>query len=184
MRRPVSALTIAGSDSGGGAGIQADLHAFAAYRVHGLSAIAATTAQNTRGVAGVHRIPGAHLEAQVASVFDDFRIGAVKTGMLGTAATVRTVARALAARAVPLVVDPVMIAKGGAELLDPGARDALVERLFPLATVVTPNTDEASALIGAPVTTETELVSAARKVQALGAANVLAKGGHLAGGGL
>lgn len=181
MRRPLSALTIAGSDSGGGAGIQADLHAFAAYRVHGLSAIAATTAQNTRGVASVHRIPGAHLEAQVASVFDDFRIGAVKTGMLGTAATVRTVARVLAARAVPLVVDPVMIATSGAALLAPDAVRAVATELLPLATLATPNVPEAERLTGLRIAHERDVDAACDALLALGAHAVLLKGGHLPG---
>ena len=181
MSRPVSALTIAGSDSGGGAGIQADLRSFAAYGVHGLSAIAATTAQNTRAVTSVHRIPGAHLEAQIAAVFGDFSIGAIKTGMLGTAATVRTVARALAGRRVPFVLDPVMVASSGAALLAPDAVRAIVRELLPLATLVTPNVPEAERLTGLRIATGRDVDAACAALFDLGARAVLLKGGHLPG---
>jgi len=181
MTRPVAALTIAGSDSGGGAGIQADLRTFAAYGVHGLSALAATTAQNTRAVTAVHRIPGAHLAAQIDAVFDDFRIAAVKTGMLRTAATVRVVARALRGRRVPFVLDPVMIASSGAALLAPGAVDALVDELLPLATLLTPNLPEAEALTGLRIDSARAMDKACEALLARGARAVLLKGGHLPG---
>jgi len=129
--RPACALTIAGSDSGGGAGIQADLKTFAAHGVHGLCAIAALTAQNTRGVTAIHVPPPAFLRAQLDAVFADFRIGAVKIGMLANAAVVRTVAEVLAEHPrVPVVLDPVMVASSGATLLDPAALDALREHLL------------------------------------------------------
>ncbi|HET7845423.1 MAG TPA: bifunctional hydroxymethylpyrimidine kinase/phosphomethylpyrimidine kinase [Xanthomonadales bacterium] len=181
MRQPVSALTIAGSDSGGGAGIQADLRTFAAYGVHGLSAIAATTAQNTRAVTGVHRVPGPHLAAQIAAVFADFRVGAVKTGMLGTAATVRCVARSLAGRSVPFVLDPVMIASSGAALLAPGAVRAVLDSLVPIATLVTPNVPEAERLTGVRISDARGVDAACDALLALGARAVLLKGGHVPG---
>lgn len=176
-------MTIGGSDSGAGAGIQADLKAAAALGAFATSAITAITAQNTHGVQRVKALEPSLVEAQIRAVLDDVGADAIKIGMLGNAAIVRAVAATLRELqgSVPIVLDPVMVAKGGAELLDPGANDALVEHLFPLATVVTPNADEASVLAGTSITTEAELVSAARRVQALGAASVLAKGGHLAG---
>jgi hydroxymethylpyrimidine/phosphomethylpyrimidine kinase len=181
VSRPAAALTVAGSDSGGGAGIQADLRAFAAYGVHGLSALTATTAQNTRAVTDVHRIPGPHLAAQVSAVLADFRIGAVKTGMLGTAATVRVVARALRGRRVPVVVDPVMIASSGAALLAPGAVRAIVEELLPLAALLTPNVPEAEALTGVRIESVRDMDRACDALLARGARAILLKGGHLPG---
>lgn len=176
-------LTIAGSDSGAGAGIQADLKTAAALGAYATTAITAVTAQNTSGVTHLKALEPSLVEAQIRAVLEDIGADAIKIGMLANAAIIRGVAATLAELrgAIPIVLDPVMIAKGGAELLDPSAKDALVERLFPLATVVTPNTDEASALIGASVATEAELVAAARRIQSLGAASVLAKGGHLPG---
>src|SRR4249919_3786650 len=142
--RPSSVLTIAGSDSGGGAGIQADLKTFAAHGLHGLSAIAALTAQNTRGVTAIHVPPPAFLRAQIDACFADFRIGAVKIGMLANARVIRTVADALAGHPrVPVVLDPVMIASSGARLLEPAALKALRERLLPRAALLTPNIPEA-----------------------------------------
>ena len=141
-------LTIAGSDSGGGAGIQADLKAFAAAGAHGMSAIVALTAQNTTGVTAVHEVPPAFVTAQLEAVFDDIGVDAAKTGMLFSAATIETVAAFLAERPVPLVVDPVLVASSGAKLLEDDAVDSLVRLLFPLATVVTPNLMEARALCG------------------------------------
>jgi hydroxymethylpyrimidine/phosphomethylpyrimidine kinase len=143
-------LSIAGSDSGGGAGIQADLKAFAACRVHGMTAITAITAQNTVGVTDVHAIPPATIVAQIRAVAADIRIDAVKIGMLGTAATIEAVRQGLSVLppGVPIVIDPVMVSESGAELLEPHARHALIERLLPLATVVTPNLPEARALTG------------------------------------
>jgi hydroxymethylpyrimidine/phosphomethylpyrimidine kinase len=170
-------LTIAGSDSGGGAGIQADLKAFAACGVHGMSAITAITAQNTVGVTAVHPIPAEVIIAQVRAVQEDIGVDAVKIGMLGDAATVDAVATAVdgLAPGTPIVLDPVMVAESGAELLDPDARQHLVERLLPRATVVTPNIPEARALTG----TETDDVGElARQVKALGPQVVVVTGGH------
>jgi len=139
-------LTIAGSDSGGGAGIQADLKAFAAAGAHGMSAIVALTAQNTLGVEAVHEVPPAFVIRQLEAIFADIGVDAAKTGMLFSRAVIDAVAEFLAAHPVPLVVDPVMVASSGASLLEEDAVEALVERLFPLATVVTPNLMEAQAL--------------------------------------
>src|SRR3954471_24235807 len=139
-------LTIAGSDSGGGAGIQADLKAFAAAGVHGMSAIVALTAQSTVGVTAVHEVPPAFVTAQLEAVFGDIGVDAAKTGMLSSRAIVDAVADFLEEHPVPLVVDPVMIASSGARLLQDDAVEALVTRIFPLATVVTPNLAEARAL--------------------------------------
>ena len=179
---PPIALTIAGSDSGGGAGIQADLKTFHARGVHGLSAIAAITSQNTRGVTAVHPVPLAHIRSQIAAVFDDFPIGAVKTGMLGGASTVRLVAREMAARKPAwLVVDPVMIATSGARLLDRDAIAVLVDELIPLADMLTPNLPEAEALLGYPIRSVKDCARAGSELRGLGARAVLLKGGH--GGG-
>ena len=173
-------VTIAGSDSGGGAGIQADLKTFAAHGVHGLTAIAAVTAQNTRAVSSVHAVPIRELERQLEALTDDFPIRAVKIGMLGNAATVRAVARWLEARGPGTVVlDPVMIATSGASLLEPAAVRALRERLLPLASVVTPNVPEAEALIGRRILSPAGLDSAAAALRELTDAAVLLKGGHL-----
>jgi hydroxymethylpyrimidine/phosphomethylpyrimidine kinase len=172
-------LTIAGSDSGGGAGIQADLKTFAALGVHGVSAITALTAQNTRGVTGVHPVPTKHLRAELDAVFGDFAIAAVKTGMLGDAKTVRCVARELARRKPRwLVVDPVMIATSGARLLDPDAVRVLIEGLVPLANVLTPNLPEAEALTGIAIRGPREGQRAAERLLGFGAKAVLLKGGH------
>jgi hydroxymethylpyrimidine/phosphomethylpyrimidine kinase len=180
------ALTIAGSDSGGGAGIQADLKTFAAHGVHGLSAIAALTAQHTRGVTAVHVPDPGFLRAQLDAVFDDFRIGAVKIGMLADARVIAAVATALEAHRPPhVVLDPVMVATSGARLLADDALDALRTRLLPLASIVTPNIPEAEWLLGHPVADAAMAESAlAEFVDDLGARAVLLKGGHLAGDGL
>jgi len=170
-------LTIAGSDSGGGAGIQADLKAFAACGVHGMTAITAITAQNTLGVTAVHAIPGDVIVEQVRAVASDIGVDAVKIGMLGTAATIEAVVRALDELPVdtPIVLDPVMVAESGAELLEPAARDALVRLLVPRATVITPNVPEARALTGLHDVDAPEL---ARAVYALGPRVVVVTGGH------
>ena len=174
------ALTVAGSDSGGGAGIQADLKTFSAFRVFGMSVITAVTAQNSVGVQGVYNLPPEFVGAQLESVLADFGADAVKVGMLSTAPIVAEVARRLGARGqAPIVLDPVMIAKSGAPLLEPAARDALSKELLPLAYVVTPNLHEAGALAGMPVTTEAAMEEAARRILALGPRHVLVKGGHL-----
>jgi hydroxymethylpyrimidine/phosphomethylpyrimidine kinase len=168
-------LTIAGSDSGGGAGIQADLKAFAAAGAYGMSAIVALTAQNTVGVTAVHEVPAEIVTAQIAAVFDDLGVDAAKTGMLGSRAVIDAVTDALEPRRVPLVVDPVLIATSGARLLASDAVGALVERLFPLATVVTPNLAEAQALTGSASESKSEL---AERLVELGAAAAIVTGGH------
>ena len=179
-QRPVSVLTIAGSDSGGGAGIQADLKTFAAHGVHGLSAIAALTAQNTRGVTAVHVPPVAILRAQIDACFDDFRIGAVKLGMLATVDVIGAVADALERhRPAHVVVDPVMVATSGAKLLDDDALGALRTRLLPLATVLTPNVPEAELLLDARIADAAAAEAALGALLALGPRAVLLKGGHL-----
>jgi hydroxymethylpyrimidine/phosphomethylpyrimidine kinase len=173
-------LTIAGSDSGGGAGIQADLKAFAAAGCHGTSAIVALTAQNTVGVSAVHEVPTEFVTAQLEAVFDDIGVDAAKTGMLFSRPIIDAVADFLAdAPPVPLVVDPVMVASSGAKLLQDDAVDALVGRLFPLAGVVTPNLHEAQALAsrvqGPGPRTRLELAEA---IHELGAPAVIVTGGH------
>lgn len=178
--RPVCALTIAGSDSGGGAGIQADLKTFAAHKVHGLSAITALTAQNTQGVSAVHVPPAEFLHAQIAACFADFDIRAVKLGMLATADIVAAVAEALARHRPPQVVlDPVMVATSGAKLLDESAYSLLRERLLPRADLITPNIPEAEGLLGCRIRDAAEAEAAGEALLALGARAVLLKGGHL-----
>ncbi len=167
-------LTIAGSDSGGGAGIQADLKAFAAAGCHGMSVIVALTAQNTRGVTAVHEAPPDFVRAQLEAVFDDIGVDAAKTGMLFSRELIETVAEYLESHPVPLVVDPVMVASSGAKLLQDDAVATLVARLFPLATVVTPNLHEAEALAGRSAPRR-EL---AERIHELGAASVVVTGGH------
>jgi hydroxymethylpyrimidine/phosphomethylpyrimidine kinase len=166
-------LTIAGSDSGGGAGIQADLKAFAAAGCYGMSAIVALTAQNTVGVTAVHELPPAFVRAQLEAVFDDIGVDAAKTGMLYSTELIETVADFLQEQPLPLVVDPVMVASSGARLLALDAAAALVSRLFPLATVVTPNLAEAEALVG-----DGPKQVLARRLHGLGAAAVIVTGGH------
>jgi hydroxymethylpyrimidine/phosphomethylpyrimidine kinase len=170
-------LSIAGSDSGGGAGIQADLKAFARCGVHGMTAITAITAQNTTGVEAVEAVSPEMILAQVGAVADDIGVDAVKIGMLGTAETVGAVVEALGLLGeAPVVVDPVMVAESGAVLLDGDAREALIERLLPLATVVTPNIPEARALCGGEEGESQE--DLAREVLALGPRAVVVTGGH------
>jgi hydroxymethylpyrimidine/phosphomethylpyrimidine kinase len=174
------ALTIAGSDSGGGAGIQADLKTFTAFRVFGMSVLTAVTAQNSVGVQGVHDLPPAFVALQIDAVLGDLGADAVKLGMLSTAPIVRVVAERLAAhRQARIVLDPVMVAKAGDPLLQPDARAALVEAVLPLAEVVTPNLPEAAVLADLPVATEADMEEAARRIHARGARHVLVKGGHL-----
>jgi hydroxymethylpyrimidine/phosphomethylpyrimidine kinase len=167
------ALTIATSDSGGGAGIQADLKAFAAAGVFGTSALVALTAQNTVGVTAIHELPPEFVRAQLDAVFSDIGVDAAKTGMLFSRTLIETVAAFLDSHRVPLVVDPVMVASSGAKLLEDDAVDALVGRLFPLATVVTPNLLEARALAGEG--TRREL---AERLHELGAPAAIVTGGH------
>jgi hydroxymethylpyrimidine/phosphomethylpyrimidine kinase len=167
-------LTIAGSDSGGGAGIQADLKAFAAAGCFGMSAIVALTAQNTLGVTAVQELPAGFVQAQLEAVFDDIGVDAAKTGMLFSRELIETVADFLKEHPVPLVVDPVMVASSGAKLLQDDAVQTLVGRLFPLATVVTPNLPEAEALTGRSGS-QAEL---AERIHELGAPAVIVTGGH------
>jgi hydroxymethylpyrimidine/phosphomethylpyrimidine kinase len=174
------ALTVAGSDSGGGAGIQADLKTFSAFRVFGMSVLTAVTAQNSVGVTGVHNLPSEFVALQLDAVLDDFGADAVKLGMLSTAPIIRAVADRLAAHGHRRVVlDPVMVAKSGAPLLQPDARTALVEAMLPLAEVVTPNLPEAAVLAAMPVATEKDMEEAARRIHGQGPRHVLVKGGHL-----
>ena len=181
---PTSALTIAGSDSGGGAGIQADLKTFAAYGVHGLSAIAALTAQHTRGVTAVHVPPSGFLLSQIDACFDDFNVAAVKLGMLANSEVIDTVVNALAHARVPfLVLDPVMVATSGARLLQDDALDAVRMRLLPIASIVTPNLPEAELLLGHPIPDRAAMRRAGGELLALGAHSVLLKGGHHVDGG-
>ena len=176
------ALTIAGSDSGGGAGIQADLKTFAAHGVHGTSAITAVTAQNSVAVIDWVALPPRMVVAQMDAVASDMAVAAVKLGMLANTAIVEAVADALRRLALPnLVVDPVMVAKSGDRLLDPAAESALIQRVFPLAAVVTPNLPEAEALLGRPVRDLAAMREAARALLDLGSAAVVVKGGHLEG---
>lgn len=176
-------LSIAGSDPSGGAGIQADLKAFAARGCYGMAALTALTAQNTQGVSGVHLVPPDFVAAQIASVFADIRVDAVKIGMIATAPIARAVAEALSPyRDLVIVLDPVMVAKGGATLLDPGAATALRESLVPRATLLTPNLPEAAALLGTdPATNRDAMRAQADALLALGCGAVLLKGGHLVG---
>jgi hydroxymethylpyrimidine/phosphomethylpyrimidine kinase len=171
-------LSIAGSDSGGGAGIQADLKAFARCGVHGMTAIAALTAQNTVEVTGIHQVPGAFIVAQVRAVAEDIGIDAVKIGMLGTADTVHAVREALELldHGTPVVLDPVMVAESGSVLLDEPARAAIVDELLPRVTVITPNVPEARVLAGGG---DGEAVEAlARRLHELGPDAVVVTGGH------
>jgi hydroxymethylpyrimidine/phosphomethylpyrimidine kinase len=180
----VSVLTIAGSDSGGGAGIQADLKTFAAHRVHGLSAISALTAQNTRGVTGVAVTDPAFIAEQIDACFADFEIRAVKLGMLANADVIHAVSDALERQhPVPVVVDPVMVATSGAALLDPAAVSAVVDRLLPIAAVLTPNVPEAEVLLARHIIDADDALEGARALIARGCRGVLLKGGHLRGDG-
>jgi hydroxymethylpyrimidine/phosphomethylpyrimidine kinase len=186
-RRPPCVLSIAGSDSGGGAGIQADLKAFAACGVHGMTAVTAITAQNTVGVTAVEAVSPHVILAQVRAVADDIGIDAVKIGMLGTTATIDAVAQALDELdpGIPVVLDPVMVSESGSQLLEPAARGALMELLLPRVLVVTPNVPEARALVAAAASGPREAragdddaVQLARAVHALGPRVVVVTGGH------
>ncbi len=180
--RYVRVLTIAGSDSGGGAGIQADLKTFAALGCYGMTAITALTAQNTVGVQAIHAVPPEFLRAQLQSVLDDIGVDAVKIGMLHTPEVVRTVAWAIGHYGLQRVVlDPVMVATSGDRLIADETVEVLVRELFPLASVVTPNLDEAALLIGRPIDGAHVLEDAGRSLLAMGARAALVKGGHLAG---
>ena len=174
-------LTIAGSDSGGGAGIQADLKAMSANGVYAMSVITAITAQNTEEVTDVLELPTSIIAAQLDAIFNDFDVAAVKTGMLSSTDIVKTVVKLLKPQQVKnLVVDPVMIAKGGQALLKPDAIDTIKKELFPLALLVTPNVHEAQQLSGIEITSLADARRAAKTIHQFGCANVLIKGGHLA----
>ncbi len=176
------ALTIAGSDPGGGAGVQADLKTFSAFGVYGMSAVTAVTVQNTLGVRGVFAVPPQVVAEQMDAVLSDIGAGAAKTGMLGSATVIKAIAAQLRAHKVNrLVVDPVMYAKSGHALLEPAAAGALVRDLLPLALVVTPNAPEAERLSGLKVRDAAGARRAARAIRAMGPGYVLVKGGHLAG---
>jgi hydroxymethylpyrimidine/phosphomethylpyrimidine kinase len=178
--RVPSALTIAGSDSGGGAGIQADLKTFLALGVHGMSAICALTAQNTKGVSGVHEVPPDFVREQICQVATDFEVAAAKTGMLSGPAIVEAVAGSIREFGIPnVVVDPVFVSKNHDVLLSQDSIDGLVTRLLPLATVITPNLQEASLLTGREIKDVAGMREAARALQGMGPAWVLVKGGHL-----
>ena len=175
-------LSIAGSDSGGGAGIQADLKTFAALGCFGMTAITALTAQNTLGVRAIHSVPGQMLRDQIDAVVEDIGVDAVKIGMLHSADTVDAVAQAIDRHRLRLVVlDPVMMSTSGARLIDDQAQAVLVRELFRRVALVTPNLDEAALLVDRPLTSEAGMEAAARELLAMGAAAVLLKGGHLAG---
>ncbi|MDX3579742.1 bifunctional hydroxymethylpyrimidine kinase/phosphomethylpyrimidine kinase [Streptomyces sp. FL07-04A] len=178
---PPRVLTVAGSDSGGGAGIQADLKTMLALGVHGMSVITAVTAQNSVGVLGAWELPVEAVRAQYRSVVDDIGVQAVKTGMLASAELVETVAGLLAGTGVPVVVDPVGVSKHGDPLLAPSALDSVRTKLLPVATVATPNLDETAQLTGVRVESEEQLRDAAIAVLAYGPRWVLIKGGHLPG---
>jgi hydroxymethylpyrimidine/phosphomethylpyrimidine kinase len=180
LQRPPIALTIAGSDSSGGAGIQADLKTFQALGVFGMSAITAVTVQNTQKVYAVQEISPQIVHDQIVCLFDDTPIDAVKIGMVAGVALIEAIAAALASVRCPVVVlDPVMVSKSGYSLLAPDARSALIARLFPLATVVTPNIPEAEVLLGDTIGNEGQMREAARRIAAMGVAKVVVKGGHL-----
>jgi hydroxymethylpyrimidine/phosphomethylpyrimidine kinase len=181
MTAPPRVLTIAGSDSGGGAGIQADLKTMLALGAHGMSVIAAVTAQNSLGVQGAWELPVEAVRAQYRSVVDDIGVQAVKTGMLASPALVTTVAELLADAPAPVVVDPVSVSKHGYRLLADDALDAVRTRLLPLATVTTPNLNEVAELTGVTVTDEAGMRQAADRLLAYGPRWVLVKGGHLPG---
>jgi hydroxymethylpyrimidine/phosphomethylpyrimidine kinase len=175
-------LSIAGSDSGGGAGIQADLKTFAALGCFGMTAITALTAQNTCGVRAIHPVPPDMLRAQIDAVLDDIGADAVKIGMLHSPEIVRTVAQAIDRHQLQRVVfDPVMVATSGAKLIDDPAIAVLVAELFPRAALITPNLDEAALLVGRPLTNTQDMAQAAAELLARGARAVLLKGGHLTG---
>jgi hydroxymethylpyrimidine/phosphomethylpyrimidine kinase len=181
MPAPPRVLAIAGSDSGGGAGIQADLKTMLAMGVHGMTVICAVTAQNSVGVQGYWELPPEAVRAQLDSVLSDIGAQAVKTGMLASGQLVRTVCDALSEVAAPVVVDPVAVSKHGDSLLSDGTLDVVRDRLLPLATVVTPNLYEAELLTGMHIADEAQMLTAARMIAAMGPQCVLMKGGHLPG---
>jgi hydroxymethylpyrimidine/phosphomethylpyrimidine kinase len=179
---PARVLIIAGSDSSGGAGIQADIKTATAFGAYAMTAVTAVTVQNTQGVSSFHAIPPEIVAAQIAAVLSDIGADAIKTGMLVSAQIVKAVAAAIAPyKDIPLVVDTVMTAKGGAALLDEAGVAAMKRYLFPLAALVTPNAPEAAFLTGLPVETPEDLTRAGKAIMTMGPRAVLAKGGHLPG---
>jgi len=177
-----TALTIAGSDPSGGAGLQGDLKTFTVHDVYGMAVPTALTVQNTQGVRAVHDVPPAFVAAQLDAIFDDIPVHAAKTGMLSVIPTIEAIAEVLERRGVPpLVVDPVMVATSGDALLEDEAVETLLRRLFPIAALVTPNLPEAERLCGFPIETESHMERAAQALVARGAPAVLIKGGHLEG---
>ena len=175
-------LTIAGSDSGGGAGIEADLKTFTALEVYGMAAITSVTAQNTVGVTGLHDLPPAFVAQQIDAVARDIGVDAAKTGMLSNAGIIEAVADSIVANGIErLIVDPVMVAKSGDALLHESARDALIRRILPIAFMVTPNIPETETIAGMKVVRVEDIREAARRIHGLGACHVLIKGGHLEG---
>jgi hydroxymethylpyrimidine/phosphomethylpyrimidine kinase len=177
-----TALTIAGSDPSGGAGIQADLKTFSALGVYGMSALTALTVQNTQGVSGVHLVPASFVQEQIKGVFADITVHAIKIGMIATADIACAVAETLRSldASIPIVLDPVMVAKGGAPLLPSDAVGSLTEHLLPLANIITPNLEESAALLGTSVArNRKEMLEQGRKLRSMGVQNVLLKGGHL-----
>lgn len=177
-----TALTIAGSDSSGGAGIQADLKTFSALEVYGMSVITAVTAQNTCGVRAIADIPTDVIQAQIEAIYEDIPVDALKIGMLSRSEIISTVANTLKkVEATNIVLDPVMVSKSGNHLLQKEAISSLTEQLFPLATVITPNLPEAEAVLKQTIETEADMKEACIELKKLGAANVLLKGGHLEG---
>jgi hydroxymethylpyrimidine/phosphomethylpyrimidine kinase len=183
LTKPARLLVIAGSDSGGGAGIQADIKTATALGAYAMTAVTAVTVQNTQGVHAVHPVPANIVRAQIVSALEDIGADAIKIGMLGSSDIIKAVAQILFThgRDIPLVVDPVMEAKGGASLLEDEAANTLMMSLFPLATIVTPNAPEAAALTGLPVETVADCAQAGQSLLATGAQAVLVKGGHLQG---
>ncbi len=181
MTAPPRVLAIAGSDSGGGAGIQADLKTMLALGVHGMTVVCAVTAQNSVGVQGYWELPPEAVAAQLDSVLNDIGAQAIKTGMLASAMLVGTVCEALTEVAAPVVVDPVAVSKHGDSLLSEGTLEAIRDRLLPLATVVTPNLLEAALLTGMPIADERQMLTAAKMINSMGPQWVLIKGGHLPG---
>jgi len=183
LTSPARLLVIAGSDSSGGAGIQADIKTATALGVYAMTAVTSVTVQNTQGVHAIHPIPANIVRAQIVSVLEDIGADAIKIGMLGSSEVIRAVAQTLVtyARGIPLVVDPVMEAKGGASLLEDEAANTLMVSLFPLATIITPNAPEAARLTGLPVETVADCVQAGQSLLATGVQSVLVKGGHLEG---
>jgi hydroxymethylpyrimidine/phosphomethylpyrimidine kinase len=178
---PPRVLAIAGSDSGGGAGIQADLKTMLALGVHGMTVVTAVTAQNSLGVQGYWELPAAAVRAQLDSVLGDIGAQVIKTGMLASAELAEVVSESLAGYGAPVVVDPVAISKHGDSLISAGALDVIKDRLLPLTTVVTPNLLEANLLTGLTITDEADMLAAAKRIAALGPDWVLVKGGHLPG---